>query len=87
MINEQALKGERSYEFKAVYTIAILDFTFDEHKSDETVLTKVQLMDTNDKTVFFDKLTYIYLQMPNFIKTPEQLTSHFDRWLYVFKHL
>jgi hypothetical protein len=25
--------------------------------------------------------------MPNFIKTPEQLTSHFDRWLYVFKHL
>ena len=25
--------------------------------------------------------------MPNFTKKPEELVTHFDRWLYVFKHL
>jgi predicted transposase/invertase (TIGR01784 family) len=44
-------------------------------------------METRRKMVFFDKLTYIYLEMPKFTKTEEQLETHFDKWLYVIKNL
>ena len=86
-ITEQAELGDWNFELKAVYTVAILDFTFDDEDSDKTVVSHVQLMDTEKKKVFFNKLTFIYLQMPNFNKTEDQLEDHFDKWLYIFKNL
>ncbi|MDZ7881044.1 MAG: PD-(D/E)XK nuclease family transposase [Saprospiraceae bacterium] len=46
----------------------------------------VQLKDENCR-VFYDKLTFIYLEMPNFTKTVEQLETTYDKWLYVLKNL
>ena len=90
-ITKQAEMGDWSRisrdELKAVYTVAILDFVFDDENKDETVVSHVQLMDTKKKQVFYDKLTFIYLQMPNFTKTEEELEDHFDMWLYIFKNL
>jgi predicted transposase/invertase (TIGR01784 family) len=86
-ITEQAEQGDWNFELKSVYTVAILDFTFDDENRDKTVVSHVQLMDTKKKEVFYKKLTFIYLQMPNFIKSEEQLETHFDKWLYVFKNL
>jgi hypothetical protein len=37
--------------------------------------------------VFYDKLTFIYLQMPKFHKTIDQLKTRFDKWLYVLRNL
>jgi predicted transposase/invertase (TIGR01784 family) len=37
--------------------------------------------------VFYDKLTFIYLEMPNFIKTEDELETTYDKWLYVLKNL
>ena len=37
--------------------------------------------------VFYDKLTFIYLEMPNFKKTEAELETDFDKWMYVLKHL
>ena len=37
--------------------------------------------------VFYDKLTYIYLEMPHFTKTENELTTQYDKWLYVLKQL
>ena len=86
-ITKQAERGEWNFELKAVFTIAILDFTFDDEDHDKTVVSHVQLMDTSAKKVFYDKLTFIYLQLPNFSKTEEELADHFDKWLYIFKNL
>jgi predicted transposase/invertase (TIGR01784 family) len=44
-------------------------------------------MDTQKMRLFYDKLTFVYLQMPNFNKSEEELETHFDKWLYVFKNL
>jgi predicted transposase/invertase (TIGR01784 family) len=44
-------------------------------------------MDADSGRVFYDKLTYIYLEMPKFRKTEEELETHFDKWLYVLKNL
>jgi len=85
-IQEQAIRGEWDFQLSAVYTVGILDFVFAEDKEEQKVLHIVQLKD-QDSEIFYDKLTYIYLEMPNFQKTEEQLETHFDKWLYVFKNL
>jgi len=87
-IQEQAQKGEWDFELKAVYTIGILDFVFEEDKdSTEYYHHEVKLMDTRQKEVFYDKLTFIYLEMPKFNKTEAELETHFDKWMYVIKNL
>jgi predicted transposase/invertase (TIGR01784 family) len=86
-IAHQAEQGDWNFELKAVYTIAILDFTFDDEDREKTVVSHVQLLDTRTKQLFYDKLTFVYLQMPNFNKTEDELSDHFDKWLYVFKNL
>lgn len=87
-IQDQAIQGDWNFELKAVYTIGILDFVFDENKNNQEYFHwEVQLMETTKKSVFFDKLTYIYLEMPKFKKTEEELSGQFDKWLYVLKNL
>ena len=85
-IQEQALQGDWDFKLSPVYTIGILDFVFEEDRSDATVIHTVQLKDQKNN-IFFEKLTYIYLVMPNFNKTEADLATMQDKWLYVFKHL
>jgi len=87
-IQQQAEKGNWNFKLKAVYTIGILDFVFDEDKQDHDVFHhEVKLVDKSTQKVFYDKLTYIYLEMPKFKKCEEELETHFDKWLYVLKNL
>lgn len=46
----------------------------------------IQLKNQNGKT-FYDKLIYIYLEMPNFKRTESDLPTRLDKWLYFIKHL
>lgn len=87
-IREQAKRADWTYELKAVYTIAILDFVFDEDKHQpEKYRYDVKLTDTKTSKVFYDKLTFIYLEMPKFNKTVNELETRFDKWLYVIRNL
>jgi DNA repair ATPase RecN len=47
----------------------------------------VKLSDIHRKEVFYDKLTYIYLELPRFTKKESELISNFDKWMYVLKNL
>lgn len=85
-IREQARKGEWNYELKAVYTISILNFSFDK-KDEQYFHHEVKLLDTLTKEVFFDKLTFIYLEMPKFNKTENELVTMFDKWMFVLRNL
>lgn len=87
-IQQQAERGEWDFNLKSVYTIGILDFVFDEDKDDDEVFHhEVQLFDKQTQKVFYDKLTYVYLEMPKFTKKVDELESHFDKWLFVLKNL
>ena len=87
-IREQAKINDWNYGLKAVYLIAILDFVFDEGKKDMDKLRyDVQLVDVDTCKVFYNKLTFIYLEMPKFTKEPEQLSNRFEKWLYVIRNL
>ncbi len=71
-----------------MYTIGILDFVFEENKNDKEIFHhKVKLFNKSTEKVFYDKLTHIYLAMPKFTKTEEELETHFDNWLYVLRNL
>ena len=86
-IQEQAIKGDFwNYHLSPVYTVGILDFIFDDHKDDETLLHTVELKDQQCR-VFYDKLKFIYLELPKFQKPLEALETHFDKWLYLLRHL
>lgn len=89
-IQEQAQRGDWDYRLAAVYCIGILDFCFDERGTDPAhpreVLHTVQLKNQAHQ-IFYDKLTFLYLEMPHFQKTEEQLSGRLDQWLYFLKHL
>ena len=85
-IREYGQKGEWNYQLKAVYVIGILNFIFDD-SHDNYFHHEVKLMDTRSKEVFYDKLTFIYLEMPKFNKTEDQLETLFDKWLFVIRNL
>lgn len=85
-IAEQAKKGNWAYQLKAVYCINILNFVLNDHQDDNEVIYTVQLKDQNND-VFYDKLTFIYLQMPNFNKSENDLKSNLDKWLFFIKNL
>lgn len=87
-VRDQALQGDWDFKLKAVYTIGILDFVFDEDENNADYYHhEVKLMDVVKKEVFYDKLTFIYLEMPKFKKKESELETLFDKWMYVLKNL
>lgn len=87
-IREQANRAQWDYRLDPVYTIAILDFVFDEHKKNKKKYRyDVKLMDIEENEVFYEKLTFIYLEMPKFDKPLEKLKTRFEKWVYLLKNL
>ena len=85
-IREQSQRGKWDYELKAVYIIGILNFTFNDMDEDY-FHHEVKLVDLYTHKVFYDKLTFIYLEMPKFNKKEDELESMFDKWLFVLRNL
>jgi predicted transposase/invertase (TIGR01784 family) len=85
-IQEQAVQGVWNFELTPVYCVAILNFSFDKAQERPDYLSRVQLKNLYCE-VFTDKLNYIFIEMPRFNKQPEELSTHFEKWLYFLKHL
>lgn len=61
-------------------------FKIEEKNEREKVLREVMLKD-QDCDVFYEKLRFVFIQMPSFKKTIEELITHRDKWLYFLKNL
>lgn len=85
-IREQQVIKDWDYQLKSIYIIGILNFTFDKD-NDDYYHHEVQLLDNQTKEVFYDKLTFIYLEMPKFNKTEDELNGMFEKWLFVLRNL
>ncbi|MDX2301422.1 MAG: Rpn family recombination-promoting nuclease/putative transposase [Microscillaceae bacterium] len=87
-IQEQALKGkEWDYYLKSVHTICILNFGFEDEEDIHRYYREIKLLDTQTYKVFYDRLSFYYLEVPRFAKTEEELETNFDKWMYVLKNL
>ena len=88
-IREQAVKGKQwNYHLDDVYTVGVLNFVFPngEYPSD-SFCHEIKLTDVEDNHVFYDKLTFLYLEMPKFTKTEDELETMFDKWMFVLHNL
>jgi len=85
-IQEQGKKNTWDYQLDPVYSVGILDFIFDDHKNEKEMLHVVELKNQRGE-VFYDKLKFVYLELPKFKKKEEELETHFDKWMYIFTHL
>ena len=85
-IREQAERGDWDFRLAAVYCVGILDFEFEEDLENSDYLHYVQLKNRHNQ-VFYDKLTFVYVEMPKFNKTENELVGDFDKWLFFIKNL
>ena len=87
-IREQAPKGKWDYRLEDVYTVGILNFTFPEGEyPSDSMIHEIKLKDVEDNHVFYDKLTFVYLEMPKFNKTEDELETMFDKWMFALSNL
>ena len=49
--------------------------------------TNVKLSELDTHDVFYDKLTFVYVEMPRFTKELSELKTHQDKWIYALKNL
>jgi predicted transposase/invertase (TIGR01784 family) len=98
LINAQSEKGKKwNFELPKIYSVNILDFTFEEamkplgveiKKTDKNkYVSKVQLIDCDTKELFYDKLTLVYIELPNFSKELKDVKTFFEQWVFIIKHL
>ena len=87
-IRQQAPKGPWNYHLENVYTVGILNFVFpDGEYPADSYRHEIKLKDVEDHHVFYDKLTFVYLEMPKFNKDEDELETMFDKWMFVLKNL
>ena len=88
-IREQAQRGgEWDFRLNPVYTIGLLNFNFaDGLENAKRWHHEVKLMEVETHEVFYDKLMYIYVEIPKFDKMESELVTMYDKWMYVLKNL
>ena len=86
-IQEQSKKGDWDYSLKKVYFVGILEFNMNDNKHNDNYLTKVQLTNVDTNEIFYDKLTYYYIEMPKFKKSESELSNHLEYWLYMLNNI
>ena len=87
-IRDQAPKGKWDYHLEEVYIVGILNFIFPEGEySDDNLIHEIKLKDVEDNHVFYNKLTFVYLEMPKFTKREDELETMFDKWLFALTNL
>ena len=87
-IVDQAQKGaEWDYKLSAVYVVAVMDFNLNLDGISDQCLHHVKLVELESNKVFYDKLTFVYIEMPRFVKKLEELEDNIDKWLYVLKNI
>ena len=87
-IRQQAPKGKWDYHLEDVYTVGILNFEFpDGEYPADSFRHEIKLKDVEDNHVFYDKLTFVYLEMPKFNKGEDELETMFDKWMFVLRNL
>lgn len=85
-IVQQMRRGERQYPYLLlpIYVINVLNFATD---NDPRHLRRVQLCDLATGKPFYEKLTFVYIELPKFQGTLDQGLSPADQWVYLLRHM
>ena len=79
---KQVEAGTSSFDFCPIYVISILNFTIDQNNDLDNVKTVYRLMEEKYRTLLTDRLTYIFIELPKFVKTAEELDGDVLEGMY-----
>ncbi|MFT3748867.1 MAG: Rpn family recombination-promoting nuclease/putative transposase [Agriterribacter sp.] len=85
---EQGQKGEKNWDFelKEVYFIALMDFNFNTKPSGK-YLHRVRLAEEDTGETFYNKLGFIFIELPNFNMEETKINTDLERWMYVLRNM
>lgn len=75
-----------NYDIPEVYLIAILEFRMNREPS-EQYFHDICLMDRNTNEIFYKKLGYKFIELPNFTKQEEELETDVEKWCFMLKNM
>ncbi len=84
-IRAQAKKGDWNYQLEPVYCLGILDFSFSD--TDPMRWHHIVQLKDQEGDVFYNKLTFAFLELGKFEKALEDCTSHLEKWCYMLRNL
>lgn len=85
-VTRQGEKGINwQFDLKAVYGVFFMNFKLEDmpHK----LRTDIVLADRNTHEQFTDKLRFIFIELPSFLKEEEECNTDFERWIYILKNM
>ena len=96
-------EGGWDFQLQKLYSVNILNFTFKDREkkdkdgktsktivneiSEDDLLHCVMLKNVKTNKIFYDKLVFIYLEMPKFKKAIEECKTFYEKWLFVLQNL
>ncbi len=83
--SEQVKEGIEIGDFKTLYCIGLLNFSFSNYESNPTCKEAVQFVTLKDQADLV--ITHIYVETPKFNKALNDLSTRLDKWLYFLKNL
>ncbi len=85
---EQGPKGKKDWDYrlKEVYLIAVMDFNFNGTLPGK-YLHRVRLAEKETGQTFYNKLGFIFLELPNFNIGEKDIKTDLERWLYVLRNM
>lgn len=88
LIQDQLPAGGESnrFDLPEVYLIAVLEFSID-IGAGKQYLHDICLMDKGSGAIFYKKLGYKFLDLPNFNKAEADLQTDLERWFYLLKNM
>ena len=87
-IQRQVETGAEEYDFLPVYVVNILDFKMNRSSDCSKVKTVYRLYEEENHTLLTDRVTFIFIELPKFMKTIEELDGNILEGMYFcFKNM
>jgi len=89
LVQDQNVRNkEWDFKLQPVYMVNIVNFLLDENDPESKKYTSyVQLIDRQTHKVFYDKLTFVYIELPRFTKELKDVKTFFEKWIYLISNL
>ena len=87
-IQRQMEAGADAYDFLPVYVVNILDFKMDKHDVGTDIKTVYRLYEERSRRLLTDRVTFIFIELPRFMKTIAELDGNVLEGMYFcFKNM
>ena len=87
-IQRQVEAGADAYDFLPVYVVNILDFKMDKHDVGTDIKTVYRLYEERSRRFLTDRVTFIFIELPRFMKTIDELDGNVLEGMYFcFKNM